>query len=259
MNNKDNGMKEFDEFDEMFEDSEEMNTEDDEAYEMPAEWDASFRAIFDQKYEEHKRKRRNRVLKKLSVAAGVLLVIFAGTGLFAQKVEGNGIPKLFEYVMEIGGYKKVGYNTNEEFSMNIEDEDIFFYNEDTIEQVQREAHADIEGEMFLIDEIPIAYEVENAYYDRVLRIMNIEIKTSDGNIYIYQSKNLDEGDNGIIVKEGYTKTIQNKNLKTKIDIYKSMKNDSYVFGVKKDYTIFMFVGEVSLETCIQIAEGLVYR
>lgn len=261
MSKKDDRMKEFDEFDDMFEELEEMDTEDDEVYEMPAEWDASFRAIFDQKYEEHKRKRRNRVLKKLSVAAGVLLVIFAGTGLFAQKVEGNGIPELFEYVLNIGGRRHVVYNTDEEFdvSMGSEDNLVFYYEYQSIEEIQEAIRKDCKENIITVGKLPFSYKVEYATYDCVLDMINLELNVPNGKVFISQNKNYEEGGKNNISEKEVCASVDNDNIGKTIDIYKGLEENCFLFNVQLNYTLFSFIGDVTLEECKLIARELLYQ
>lgn len=260
---KSSEMQPFDEyFDELLK---EMEADSEYAnYTVPKDWDLEFRAAIREGLREQRKRERKLKIKRITKVTGLVaavVVLVCTSNLTVEETQGKGLLKFFQSIFDIGNDKHVTYGTDENMSMEFPDEengDIFFDGE-SLDEVFSQIRSEVKVPMFYFDDVFEEYEIKEAKYNKELNMVNVEIKTLLGKIYVSQQTFVNNNGSGVLSDAEECSEIYNENLKQNIIIYQCKSEDGYSFSIEEGILFFSIIGNMSLKECEQIAESLNYK
>lgn len=233
-------------------------------FKIPDEWDRQFRITIEEGLREQKMRERKLRVKRITKVTGMVaavVVLVCTSNLTVEEAQGKGILKFFQSIFDFGKDKHITYGTDENMSMDFADEtnnDVFFDGK-SIEEICNQIRAELKMPMFYFKDVFNEYEITEAKYSQNFHMVNIEIKTLEGTIYITQELLLDDTSSGTVLNEGESIKVNNDNLEQEILIYKNKSNDGYLFRVEEEQTIFSVIGEIPLNECKSLAKSIYYE
>lgn len=230
-------------------------------YQMPEEWDQGFRQTIADVFQEKKKARRKQRLYRAGRIAAALVVVFLGVNVFTEKVQGENLVQMFVNVFTQNGMRYVTTGTtNVEVETNENEEGTVFFSAEDLTALQIEIQEEIKKDFFSVRELSFSYDIKDARYNADYRVINIELATEKGTIYLSQENKVQEGGSGHVEDLEICATVENENLVQKIEIYRGISDGWYVFSVQMRNQLFACnTINVPLEMCIEIAENLVYE
>lgn len=236
----------------------EENKED--YYNLPEEWEMDFKRIISHNLDKNDRKRR---LKRLSVAAVILLVAGVGSNMLEYQVSGTNVFELFSTSFGKGqeSHSIIGADPDIELLLEEENTDRY-YDGKVLNEVLEDIKADNKRPMFYFDDVFEEYHIVEAVYNTIFKTMNIKIESPDGISYIIEDDMYENAGVGIKNDNEMVATIKNEKLNQDIDIYRSTTDsdsERYFFSVVIGNSQFCFDGVLSLNDCEQFAKSLYYE
>ena len=121
------------EFEQMMKEMEEDKKNHD--FSIPKEWDDDFRAAMDEVLENKAKKKGINVRGKFAMAAGLALVIIAGTVVTTETVQGNRLLDIFGKTSETENERFEMYGTKQQVDSDIPVEDIISFTENNLSKL----------------------------------------------------------------------------------------------------------------------------
>ncbi|MBS6193947.1 MAG: hypothetical protein KH828_00015 [Clostridiales bacterium] len=229
-------------------------------FEMPEEWDRDFRKLIDEAYKEERRKRMQKLGRRLRI--GTFVAVVGAVVFFCNPVTVQGASFL-EVVQEFFGligknFMTFGINEDELEASVVEQNEIFF-DVKSLDEVYEQLSQEVSDPMFYIPYVPDGYILVEARYDKVFRILNLKLEKEEKIIYITQQWIIDESASGIVMDEQEKAVAVNKNLEQRIPIFVSEQDNSLSFSIRNKCMTVSFLGEVTLEECKEIAQKIYYK
>ena len=227
---------------------------------MPDGWEQDFKKTIDDTLDANERKRKRKIVKRIvGVAAAVVLVVAVGN-LTAESVSGENLLEMFWNQFFVGEQQHDIYGNENEIEFNEDDEtDIVYFDGTTLDDVSKQIREELKSPMFYFKYIPDGFSVEEAYYDKVYRIIDIKLVKEEEYIYIFQQRQVDVRTSGTIAENSGNISIENSNLNKKIDICKGNRDNSWTFHIDTNGIMFSVDAFISEEECIKIAENIDYK
>lgn len=245
------------EFEQMMKQMEEDKKNHD--FSIPKEWDDDFRAVMDEVLVNKAKKKGINVRSKFAMAAGIALVLMVGTVVTTEAVQGDKLLNVFMKISETENERYEMYGTDEDFISEVEEEDILSFTESDIGEVYEAIRNEKKRPIFQLDAIPIDYEIKVAEYDKFFNVINIQLQTEDGWVYIAQKECLQTGGFGRQTDLSKCSEIENTNIEQVIEIYGGQNEEFYSFAIQVDKDILYVQAMSSLELCENLARTFVYR
>lgn len=230
-----------------------------QSFQIPEEWDKKFQQTIDETLKEQWKKRRMRRVKKVGVAAAVLLAVTFGVDRGLVAVHGDGLMEVVKNVFNINEKNYTVLGTNKNITVSQDEEDEIYFDADTIEEACEQIHQEILRPMFRISYIPDGYTMAEIKYNKVYQIANFTLEKDEEQIYFFQQMVLDEDSSGNFTDEKRILEIENKNLNQTIEIYQSNQDDSLKFVVSYGNSILSFNGKVNVDECEKIVESICFE
>lgn len=104
-----------------------------QSFQIPEEWDKKFQQTIDETLKEQWKKRRMRRVKKVGVAAAVLLAVTFGVDRGLVAVHGDGLMEVVKNVFNINEKNYTVLGTNKNITVSQDEEDEIYFDADTIE------------------------------------------------------------------------------------------------------------------------------
>lgn len=233
-------------------------------YTVPEDWDRDFRKAIRQGLRKQRNKMQKSKMKRklrLTGIAAIMMILLSVDGLVVQEVQAKGIVKIFQFIFDLENDWHVTYGTDESMLMNFVDEDSsdIFFDGKSLDEVFTQVKAELKMPIFYFDDVFGEYEMKEAKYNKDFHVLNIEIETSDGIIYITQKNSPDELGSGTVFDTEQCSIVDNNELEQKIQIYKTKSNDGYMFSVKENSSLLSVAGNMSLKECENAAKSLRYE
>lgn len=233
---------------------------------IPDAWDQRFRKTIEEtiEREEHKKNVRDKKLKWISrgvaVAAGAALVMFIGMNMSAAQVQGKGLLDVFINSFDLNGKKYTSVDVGEDMDVSMEEEGVDIYFEaNTLDEAYKQIREEFKIPMFYITYVPEGFEVTEVKYNKLYKLLNIELKENQNTIYIVQQQQFREVVTGNVNKDNKCDEVNNSNIGQIIDIYESTQNQSFAFNVEVDQSFISVNCKVPIEDAKRIAESLEFR
>lgn len=228
---------------------------------VPDEWDREFRKTIEETLKKEKRKKMKRYVKIGTMAACAVLAVTAGLNMRMEEVQGEGLLEVFQNTFNLNGKQYMMYDSDENFGMDFEEEDSpdIAFEADTLSEIYDRIHQELKRPMFYTEDVFGKYEIKEASYNATYHILNIELETSEGSVFLFQEQKLDENSSSVMLNEEERGQVYNKNLDKTIMIYKSDQSSFYTFSIKEEQNIFTFQGAISLEQCKKLAESVSFH
>lgn len=234
------------------------------SYTVPKDWDQEFRAAIkaelrEQRKREH-RLRIKRIVKVAEAVAVIVLILFIDN-LSVKEVHGKGILKFFQAVFDFGNDKYIMYGTDENMSMDFQDEETgdIFFDGSTLDEVFSQIRDELKAPIFYCEDVFDEYEIREAKYNEEFNMVNIEIKTIQGEIYITQEILINNNGASIMSNREECSIVFNENIEQDITIYENKSEDGYWFSIQEQNVYFSIIGNTSLEECEKVAKNLYYK
>lgn len=229
-------------------------------YQMPEEWDQGFRQTIADVFEEKKKAGRKQRFYRMGKIAAAFVVVFLGVNIFTEKVQGENLVEMFVNVFTQNGTRYVVSETASVDTETNENEisEVYFAATDLI-SLQAEIREELKKEFFSVRELSFPYKITEAKYNVLYRVINIELETKNGIIYLSQENKVQKGGSGHVEDLEICRTVSNTNLNQKIEIYKGVREGGYVFSVQVGNQLFGCDMTGTLEQCVEIVENLVYE
>lgn len=229
-------------------------------YQMPEEWDQGFRQTIADVFQEEKMAKRKQRIYRMGKIAAVFVVVILGVNRFTERVQGENLVQMFVNAFTQSDTR---YVISETASVDMETDEaevseVFFSAEDLTE-LQMEIREVVKKDFFSVRELSFPYEIKEAKYSSVYRVINLELETKNGSIYLSQENKVQEGGSGHVEELEACAMVENENLNQEIEIYKGVREGSYVFSVQVENQLFSCDMTGSLEQCKEIAEKLVFE
>lgn len=244
------------EFEQMMKEMEEDKKNHD--FSIPKEWDDDFRAAMDEVLENKSKKKGINVRGKFAMAAGLALVIIAGTVVTTETVQGNRLLDIFGKTSETENERFEMYGTKQQVDSDIPVEDIISFTENNISKLYDQIREEKKRPIFRIDSIPVEYEVEVAEYDKSYNVVNVQLSTEEGWIFISHEERLENGSLGNQTTQKECAEVWNPYVQQNITIYAGENIDFYNFSIRVDKDILYVQSMVSLEMTQELAETFIY-
>ena len=228
---------------------------------IPDGWEQDFEKTIGDTLDGNERKRKRRIVKRIiGVAAAVVLVV--GVGNFtAESVSGEGLLEMFinKYLIGERGHDIYGTNNNIEFDTDNET-DVLYFNGTTLEEVSGQIREELKCPIFNLSYLPNGFNVEEAFYDKEYRIIDIKLVNENGeHIYIFQQKQVDDTASGVMEDSKVKKyIINNIPLGKQISIFECLQDNSMMFNIKEKNDLLTINTSISKEECVKIAEHIDY-
>ncbi|NCC43150.1 MAG: hypothetical protein EOM18_06090 [Clostridia bacterium] len=246
------------------EDFEEMMQEmkDDPDYEkckIPDDWDKEFRKAIDETLEKKQKEKRIRFLKRLGVAAAVIVAVMVGANYSMEAVQGESLLEVLQSTFSSKGNQYVKYGTEKDMSVTNEiNQDEIYVEADSLDKVYQMIREELKMPMIQATYVPEEYKVAEAKYDKNYNLLNIKLEKGTNYIYLSQQR-VDDYSIGVVTEEEPYGMVDNIPLQQKILIYESKQDGDFAFSVKVNQEIMALRGNISLEECENIAKGLVFE
>lgn len=245
------------EFEQMMKEMEEDKKNHD--FSIPKEWDDDFRAAMDEVLENKAKKKGINVRGKFAMAAGLALVIIAGTVVTTETVQGNRLLDIFGKTSETENERFEMYGTEEDFDSELGKQNILSFTEDDISTLYDKIRGEKKRPIFRIDSIPVEYEIELAEYNKSYNIVNVQLSTDEGWIFISHEERLLDGGVGNQTTQEICAEVWNSNLQSNVLIYEGGSVGSFSFSIQVDEDILYVYSTTSLEINKEIASAFVYN
>lgn len=246
------------EFEQMMKEMEEDKKNHD--FSIPKEWDDDFRAAMDEVLENKAKKKGINVRGKFAMAAGLALVIIAGTVVTTETVQGNRLLDIFGKTSETQNERFEMYGTEEQLDSDIQvEENIISFTADDISELYDQIREEKKRPIFRIDSIPVEYEIELAEYDKSYNIVNVQLSTDEGWIFMSYEERLLGGGLGNQTTQEICAEVWNSNLQSDVLIYEGGSVGSFSFSIQADKDILYVYSTTSLELSKEIASAFVYN
>lgn len=228
-------------------------------YQMPEEWDQGFRQTIADVFQEKKKAGRKQRFYRMGKIAAAFVVVFLGVNIFTEKVQGENLVEMFVNVFTQNGMRYVTTGTAS-VDMETDEDEVseVFFSAKNLTDLQSEVREELKKEFFSIEELSFPYNIKSAKYNTLYRVINIELETENGIIYLSQENKVQEGGSGHLEDIEVCATVENTNLKQKIEVYKSVRERGYVFSAQIGNQFFSCDMTGTLEQCREIAENLVF-
>lgn len=245
-------------FEKMLEEME--NDPEFQTFTVPDEWDREFRKTIEETLKKEKKKRMKRYVKIGGMAACVVLAMTLALNVRTEQVQGEGLLEVFQNTFNLNGKRYVMYGTDEQLDMGVEEDiDDVFFNGTCLNEIYEQMREEVKSPIFYTDDVFDEYEVKESVYNKTYRMLNIELETSEGRVFMSQEQMVKESASGIVTEDEECARVYNKNLEEDIVIYKSIQSDYYAFSVKRKQNILAFRGSISLEKCKELAESIQFE
>lgn len=230
-------------------------------YQMPEEWDQGFRQTIADVFEEKKKAGRKQRFYRMGKIAAAFVVVFLGVNIFTEKVQGENLVEMFVNVFTQNGTRYVISETaNVDMEMDENEEGTVFFSAEDLTALQAEIRGELKKDFFSVRELSFPYNIKRAKYNTLYRVVNIELETGNGTIYLSQENKVQEGGSGHVEDLEVCATVENASLDQKIEIYKGVQDGCFVFSVQVGNQLFSCdTTYLPLEECVEIAENLVYE
>ncbi|MGN0250860.1 MAG: DUF4367 domain-containing protein [Oliverpabstia sp.] len=252
---------EFKEFKENFDAMMDAMEKDPEFAKMkiPEEWEQDFKETLEATGEKERQRKKNRIGKRIVIAAGVTLVTLAGLNLGVQQVQGEGLVEFFQRTFNLGGKQYTTFDVGEDMGMN-EDSGVvdIFLEGDTLEEVYDSLHDILKRPMFYVTYIPDGYHIELAQYSETYDVLNITLISGENVIHIYQQQQIDEFSYGTANEKENIAVIDNENINQKIIINRSIQDESLSVDIKENQMYLAIRCMTPIEECKKIVESIKY-
>ena len=113
--------------------------------------------------------------------------------------------------------------------------------------------------MFYISYVPEGYQLSEAIYDRMYRVLNMKFKKGEKQIYVSQQQISDGKATGIIIDEEQDGSVVNESLSSEIPIYRSEQDDAYIFAVKQGTLVLNCRVSENLKECKKLAKSIYFQ
>lgn len=230
-------------------------------YQMPEEWDQEFRQTIADVFQDKKKTQRKQRFYRMSKIAAALVIVFLGINMFTEKVQGENLVEMFVNIFTQNGMRYVTTGTTNVDMETYEDEgsEVFFSSTD-LSTLQMEIREELKKEFFSVKELSFPYNIRRAKYNAVYRVINIELETDTGIVFLSQENKVEESGSGHVEDLKVCATVENTNLNQKIEIYKGIEDGWFVFSVQVGNQMFVCdASDITLEECVELAENLVYE
>ena len=245
------------EFEQMMKEMEEDKKNHD--FSIPKEWDDDFRAAMDEVLENKAKKKGINVRGKFAMAAGLALVIIAGTVVTTETVQGNRLLDIFGKTSETETERYEMYGTEEQLDSDMQVENVISFTADDISELYDQIREEKKRPIFRIDSIPVEYEIELAEYDKSYGMVNVQLSTPEGWIFISHEERLEDGGFGKQTNQNESAEVWNAQLQTNIIIYEGENVGSFSFSIQVDKDILYVYSMASLDTNKKLAETFMYK
>lgn len=234
--------------------------ENKEDYNLPEEWERDYKQIISHNLDKNDRKRR---LKRLSVAAAILLVVGVGSNMWSYQVSGTNVFELFStsFGENEDNYSIIGADPNIEIFVEEENTDKF-YKGRTVNEILNSIKVDNKRPMFSFEDVFGEYRIEEAVYNSIFKTINIKIESAEGISYIIEDDMYENSGVGIKNDNEIVATIRNEKLNQDVIIYRSTTdgdNNRYVFSTVVGNSQFCFDGVISFNDCEKLVKSLNYE
>ncbi|MGN0514382.1 MAG: hypothetical protein ACI4GD_08885 [Lachnospiraceae bacterium] len=234
--------------------------ENKEDYNLPEEWEKGFKRIISHNLDKNDRKRR---LKRLSVAAAILLVVGVGSNMWSYQVSGTNVFELFStsFGKNKDNYSVIGADPDIEILVEEENTDKF-YKGRTVNEILDSIKVDYKRPMFSFDDVFGDYNIEEAVYNSTFKTIHIKIESSEGISYIIEDDMYENSGVGIKNDNKIVSTVRNEKLNQDVIIYRTTTdgdNNRYVFSVVVGNSQFCFDGVISFYDCEKLVKSLNYE
>lgn len=227
---------------------------------MPEEWDKDFREILEKVNEENRQRHRKKLRRTIAAAAAVLIVSvpligFVGT----ETVEGDGILELIEKNIFMNG-RRYGMAGTDEEKLNIDPQNLneIVLSAPNIEELNEKIDREITHPFYRLNWVPEGFSINEAVYNKEYEALNIELHNGDHYIYIAQQFIFNAGGQSNVTQDERVETVENKNIKMKIDIFKSVVDTGLSFTIVDNNIKLDCYAEISVEECRILAEEIDY-
>lgn len=244
-------------YDEIMEEFEKDNESAD--YKIPDEWDQRFRKTIEDTIKREERKKVLGRVKVVGVVTAAIFVLFVGN-FAVEQVNGEGLLEIFRNVLHTDGNHHMIYgNVNEiEIDSENKEDDILFSGNDLVE-VNEQIRQEIKKPMLYLDYVPEGFNVVDARYNHMFRVLNIELSNETDYVYIFQQQQVDETAIGIQSKEDECGRVYNSKLNQEIYIYENMQNDFLTISVNYGDSVISIHTTLSLEECENMVQSIEYK
>lgn len=244
-------------FDEMMEEMKRDQLTQD--FQISQEWDQKFRKTINETLAELQRKSRRRKIKNAVIAAGVLLIVTACVDRSMVAVQGEGLLDIVESVFDSGDRNTVTFGTMTEEDMGEEEQNEIYFDTSSLETAYEQIRQELRMPMFYISYVPEGYQLSEAIYDRMYRVLNMKFEKGEKQIYVSQQQISDGKATGIIIDEEQDGSVVNKSLSSEIPIYRSEQDDTYIFSVKQGTLILNCRVSENLKVCKELAKNIYFQ
>lgn len=233
---------------------------------IPDEWDMRFRKTIEDTIEREEKKKnvKEKMLKWGSrvavVAASVVLVMLVGMSMSAVTVQGEGLLDVFQKMFDMNGDQHTTFGVGEEVGMS-EDAEIteIYFEASTLEDAYEKIREELKMPMYYTTYVPDGYEIKEVKYNKDYNVLNLKLNNGQDDLYISQQFQFDEMSSGIINEKEKCTEVSNGNINQKIEIYKSVHDNSLTFNVTYNHVFCAVRGYLSIEECRKIAENIEFR
>ena len=228
-------------------------------FRISQEWDQKFRKTIDETLEELRKKSRRRKIKNAVIAAGVILAATACVDYSMVAVQGEGLLDIVESVFDSGDSNTVALGTMTEEDLGEEEENEIYFDTSSLETAYEQIRQELRMPMFYISYAPEGYQLSEAIYDRMYRVLNMKFDKGEKQIYVSQQQISDGKATGIIIDEEVGDSVVNESLNCEISIYKSEQDDTYIFSAKKGSWILNCRVSENLKVCKELAKNIYFQ
>lgn len=228
-------------------------------FRISQEWDQKFRKTIDETLEELREKSRRRKIKNAVIAAGVILAATACVDYSMVAVQGEGLLDIVESVFDSGEKNIITFGTEVEEEMEEEDESEIYFETSSLETAYEQIRQELRMPMFYISYVPEGYQLSEAIYDRMYRVLNMKFEKGEKQIYVSQQQISDGKATGIIIDEEQDGSVVNESLSSEIPIYRSEQDDAYIFAVKQGTLVLNCRVSENLKECKKLAKSIYFQ
>lgn len=227
---------------------------------MPEEWDQDFREILEKVNEENRQRHRKKLRRTIAAAAAVLIVSVPLIGVVGtETVEGDGILEVIEKNVFMNSRQYGMAGTDEDnLSIDPEKNNEIALSASSIEELNEKLDEEITHPFYKIGWIPKEYSVLEAVYNQEYDSLNIELFNGENYIYVSQQFILIQKIGSNVTQKESVDTVENNNIGTTIDIYKSESDTGLSFSTIVNNAKLDCYMETSMEECKMFAENILY-
>lgn len=251
---------EFREYKENFEATKEAMEKDPEfaKLRLPDRWEEDFQETIEAPWKREQQRKKKRIVKRLSIAAGVTIVTLASLNLGVQQVQGEGLVEFFQRTFHLNGKQYTTFDI--ETSEIIEDNDVkdIELNASTLDKVYEELKTIVKRPMLYITYVPEEYIVEEALYNTTYGVFNVTLNNGNDWIYIYQQEHYKEANTGVINDNQECICVYNDNINEDVSIYQSAQDDYISFSIKVENIFLAVRCNLPLDECENVVKSINY-